>query len=133
MKYKKLFVEKRDHDLLMRNLSMLKNNHDGSLKKSLDKLNEELKTASIVDIEKMPVDVIRLNSTVHFTTSFKADKTFQLVAPEKSNLAQNKISILTPMGLALFGYAEGDTIDWEFPIGAGTITILKVEQLVAAN
>ena len=105
MKYKKLFVEKKDHDLLMRNLSMLKNNHDGSLKKSLDKLNEELKT----------------------------DKTFQLVAPEKSNLAQNKISILTPMGLALFGYAEGDVIDWEFPIGTGTITILKVEQLVVVN
>ena len=42
MKYKKLFVEKKDHDLLMRNLSMLKNNHDGSLKKSLDKLDKKL-------------------------------------------------------------------------------------------
>lgn len=133
MKYQKIFIEKRENELLMRNLLMLKNNHDGSLVYSIEKLKKELKEANIVAIDKMPVDVIRLNSTVNFKTSFNVEKTYQLVAAERSDLANNKISILTPMGLALLGYAEGDTIDWEFPIGKGSITILKVEQSIANN
>jgi regulator of nucleoside diphosphate kinase len=34
------------------------------------------------------------------------------------------------MGLALFGYAQGDKVEWEFPTGKNAIDIIKVEQMV---
>ena len=49
--------------------------------------------------------------------------------PGKSDIALNMLSILTPMGLALYGYAEGDQVVWEFPSGINTIKIIKVEQV----
>ena len=95
---------------------------------SLEKLLEELKKAKVLDASKMPQDVIRFNSLVTIQMVNGVEKTFQLVLPEKSDLATNKISILAPMGLALIGYAEKDTVDWQFPNGISTITIAKVEQ-----
>ncbi|HBR53741.1 MAG TPA: transcription elongation factor GreAB, partial [Flavobacteriaceae bacterium] len=41
---------------------------------------------------------------------------------------KDKISILTPMGSALFGYSEGDTIEWDFPSGTQKIKIVAVTQ-----
>lgn len=51
------------------------------------------------------------------------------MTPDKSDIKLNKISILAPMGLALFGYAEQDEILWQFPAGVSAIKIKTVEQL----
>ena len=50
----------------------------------------------------------------------------QLVLPEDSNSEQKRVSILTPMGSALIGYAEKDKIMWDFPNGTHEVEILKV-------
>ena len=36
--------------------------------------------------------------------------------------------MLAPMSLALFGYAEGDDIEWQFPTGISSIKIVEVEK-----
>jgi regulator of nucleoside diphosphate kinase len=36
----------------------------------------------------------------------------QLVLPGEANIAHGRVSILTPMGAALFGLAAGHTIEW---------------------
>ena len=51
-----------------------------------------------------------------------------MVTPAESDVKHGKISLLTPMGSAVIGYAEGDTIVWEFPSGEQNLTIEKVEQ-----
>jgi regulator of nucleoside diphosphate kinase len=50
------------------------------------------------------------------------------VSPAESDVKNDKISILTPMGAAVIGYAEGDTLIWEFPSGEQEMIIEKVEQ-----
>lgn len=52
----------------------------------------------------------------------------QLVLPKDANSTQKRISILTPMGSALIGYAENDKIMWEFPNGMKEVQIIKVIQ-----
>ena len=94
----------------------------------LENYMEEIKKAKVLDSTKMPLDVIRLNSVVTIKTDFGGEKKFQLVIPTKSDLSQNKLSVMAPMGLALFGYAENDEVKWEFPSGLNTIKITKVEQ-----
>jgi regulator of nucleoside diphosphate kinase len=48
--------------------------------------------------------------------------------PNDSDINNNKVSILTPMGAAVMGYAEGDSVTWQFPSGEQNLTIEKVEQ-----
>lgn len=128
MKYGTIIIEKREHELLKSIISMKDDFRDLNHRKSIAILVEELKHAEIRPNSKMPLDVVRFNSTVTIKTPWNVERSYQVVSPTLSDLKNNKISILAPMGLALFGYAEGDEINWEFPMGQNTIKILSVEQ-----
>lgn len=129
MKYGELIVERKEGAFLKQLIGLAKYYKDNHYKASIFKLNEELKIARIVERKDMPDDVIRLNSIITIQTPFAVEKTYQIVTPEKSDIQKNQISILAPMGLALFGYAEGDEIIWQFPIGERNIKIIKVKQV----
>lgn len=129
MKYGELIIEKREFEFLKQILSLAKYKQDASYKASIYKLNEELKDAKIVSNTKMPKDVIRLGSFVTIETPYAVERTYQIVTPEKGDIRQDKISVLAPMGLALFGYAQGDNITWTFPPGESYIKIKKVKQV----
>jgi regulator of nucleoside diphosphate kinase len=128
MKYEEIIIEKREYELLKQIISNAEHNKDKTYKASIEKLTNELKSATIVNGEFMPDEVVRFNSVVTIQTPFGEPKCYQIVTPEKSDIAQNKLSILAPMGLALFGYAVSDEIMWQFPTGIHAIKILKVEQ-----
>ncbi len=124
MKNGKLIVEKNELKViseLIKNIEVSEN----LMNQCIQKLREELKIAVIVEDKDFPADVIRLNSVVDVDTPFGLMKA-QLVLPEMSNSEQKKISLLTPMGSALLGYAEGDELMWNFPNGEKLIKILKV-------
>lgn len=128
MKYEEIIIEKREYELLKQIISNAEHNKDRTYKASIEKLTNELKSATIVNDKFMPEEIVRFNSIVTIQTPFTAPKSYQIVTPEKSDIAQNKLSILAPMGLALFGYAISDEIMWQFPTGVHAIKILNVEQ-----
>ena len=129
MKYGELIVEKKEYDFLKQIMSLAKYYKDNTYKASIYKLNEELKNARIISKNKMPDDVIRLNSYVTIETPYAVEKTYQVVTPDKGDIRKNRVSVLAPMGLALFGYAQGDNITWTFPLGESYINIKKVTQI----
>ena len=129
MKYGELIIEKKEYEFLKQIMSLAKPNKDNSYRASFFKLNEELKSARIVSNNKMPTDVIRLNSFVTIETLYAVERTYQIVTPEKGDIRKDKISVLAPMGLALFGYAMGDNITWTFPPGESHINIKEVRQV----
>lgn len=129
MKYGEIIVEKREYELLKNIMGMSRYKKDKTYHASLSKLSEELSKAKIVKDKDMPEDVVRFGSTVTINTKFTAEKSYQIVTPENSDLKQNKISVLAPMGLALFGYAKGDEMQWQFPNGMSAIKIINVEQM----
>lgn len=129
MKYGELIVEKKEHDFLKQIMSLAKYYKDNTYKASIYKLSEELKNARIISKNKMPDDVIRLNSYVTIETPYAVEKTYQVVTPDKGDIRKNRVSVLAPMGLALFGYAQGDNITWTFPLGESYINIKKVTQI----
>lgn len=128
MKYGDLIIEKREYVLLKRLLNVSAYFADTTLRNSLKKLSEELQHAKILDEEAMPADVVRLNSRVEVRSGKGWKREFQLVIPSKSDYKSDKISILTPMGAAVMGYARGDTFTWTFPGGLQNVTIGEVEQ-----
>lgn len=128
MKYDVIIIEKGEYELLKRIMSMAQYYKDATYRASIEKLKTELDFAKIVREKNMPDDVVRFNSTVEIATPVGPNKTYQVVTPDHSNIKEGKISILAPMGLALFGYAQGDKVEWEFPTGKNSIDIIKVEQ-----
>ncbi|WP_378188467.1 GreA/GreB family elongation factor [Aquimarina sp. W85] len=46
------------------------------------------------------------------------------------NTNSNEILVVTPIGTALFGYAEEDHINWNFPEGEQQLTIVLVAQIL---
>ena len=130
MTYDNLKIGRDEYNLLMRSIFFSINDVDKTYKASLDKLRAKLKLAKIVKNHNMPDDIIRFNSFITICTSYNVERCYQIVAAEKSDIHQNKISILSPMALALFGYAKNDEISWEFPSGMSTIKIIDVVQKV---
>ena len=130
MTYDNLKIGRDEYNLLMRSIFFSINDGDKTCKASLDKLRAKLKLAKIVKNHNMPDDIIRFNSFITICTSYNVERCYQIVAAEKSDIHQNKISILSPMALALFGYAKNDEISWEFPSGMSTIKIIDVVQKV---
>ncbi|MCB0388382.1 MAG: GreA/GreB family elongation factor [Winogradskyella sp.] len=129
MKYGSLILEKKEFVTLKRLLNLSGNYKDASRKNSVLRLQNELESAIVSNEDEMPDDVIRFNSEVTIVSSDGWENSFQLVSPTESNFSHKKLSVLTPMGLAVMGYAKGDVIDWEFPGGAKSLKVTEVKQV----
>ena len=76
-------------------------------------LLEEIERAELHDPETMPEGHVRLNSRVAFVDERTRQlREVQLVMPGEANIARGRVSILTPMGAALYGLAAGHSIEW---------------------
>jgi len=83
-----------------------------------DALDEELSRADIVTPQDLPQDAVAMNSVVTFRDlETKTDNTVTLVFPAEANIAEKKISVLSPVGVALLGLRIGDRIQWPMPNG----------------
>lgn len=128
MKYGSLVIEKKEYVLLKRLLNLSGYSKDEIVRRSVRKLINEMDTAQIVDDMEMPHDVVRFNSTVSISSEMGWYKAFQLVFPNERDVKQDKISILTPLGAAIIGYAEGDIVAWDFLDGPKQMRLDRVVQ-----
>lgn len=93
----------------------------------VSKLGEELKRAERVPSEKIPADVITMNSRVMLKDLQSGNELeITLVYPKDANIQERKISILAPVGTAILGCREGDTVEWPVPSGTINYRIEKV-------
>lgn len=73
----------------------------------------EIERAELHSRETLPADVVCLGADVDFLDEGSGQRrTVQLVLPADADIAEGRISILTPMGAGLFGLSTGQTIDW---------------------
>ena len=120
----KLTILKRELELLKTHLT--RSNLSDFNKKTL--LNE-LKTAIVVKGDRLPPDVICLESKVEIADVETGQKfKFQIVLPSEANMKLNRISVFAPIGIALLGYKIGSKVQWEMPNGLKTFEVLGVEQ-----
>lgn len=103
-----IVVTKTDHE----RLSRLAESHVTRNPEVSEELLIELDRARIVKDDKIGADVVRMGSTLRFTSDLGEDRTVTLVFPGEADIAANRISILTPIGAALIGLSAGQSIDW---------------------
>lgn len=75
-----------------------------------EELLAEMARASVVRPDELPPAVVRMGSIVDFSTDGGAVRRVTLVYPGEADIAQAKISILTPVGTALIGLSAGQSI-----------------------
>ncbi len=73
----------------------------------------EIERAEMHNPDTLPEGVVTLGSEVDFLDEKSHQlRTVRLVLPGEANIALGQISILTPMGAALYGLSAGQSIYW---------------------
>lgn len=99
------------------------------LRETLQPLRTELERADVLPPEVIPPGVVVMGSKVEVEDRESGEvDTYTLVYPERADTAAGRISILAPIGMALIGFAEGDTFIWRTPGGPRQLLIRKVER-----
>ena len=81
-------------------------------------LEQELARARVVEDDRIPADVVTMNSRVVCQDEDSgARHELELVYPHESDLERHRVSVLAPVGAALLGLAVGNTIAWPMPGG----------------
>jgi len=93
----------------------------------LDTLKKELDRAKIVAPELIPSNIITMNSRVVLQDiETGEEETYTLVFPEDSDIEQNKVSVLAPIGTGMIGYEVGDVFDWPVPSGVRQLKVMRI-------
>jgi regulator of nucleoside diphosphate kinase len=76
-------------------------------------LFEELDRATLHTPSALPSDAIRLGSLIEYVDERSGQlHKIEIVLPGQANIAEGKVSILTPMGVALYGLRANSAIEW---------------------
>ena len=126
----KIVVSDLDHE----RLTILAGNISEKLEEVAEELMQELDRAKVVPQKKLPADVVRMGSTVEFRSNDGHERKVTLVYPGEADIAQGKISILTPIGTALIGLTPGQSMSWIARDGkAHELSVLSVSAAEAAS
>ncbi len=94
---------------------------------SLQRLRQELARAVVLEPALIPSTVVGLNSRVRLQDLDTGEvEEYVLVAPDRADAGQQRISLLAPIGAALIGYREGNEIAWPTPGGTRRLRLLQV-------
>ncbi|TKT80240.1 nucleoside diphosphate kinase regulator [Aquamicrobium sp. LC103] len=72
----------------------------------------ELDRAKIIADHLVPETVIRVGSTATYRTETGEERVATLVLPADADIEKNRISVLTPVGVALIGLSPGQSMEW---------------------
>ncbi|MDL2219744.1 GreA/GreB family elongation factor [Ruminococcaceae bacterium OttesenSCG-928-O06] len=88
-------------------------------------LRSEIGQATEVEPQDIPGDVVTMNTRaiLHIDNE---DIEIVLVYPDEADWSTGKLSVLSPIGTAILGYRQGDTVEWSVPSGKAKIKIVKV-------
>ncbi|HNP17554.1 MAG TPA: GreA/GreB family elongation factor [Fulvivirga sp.] len=93
----------------------------------LSLLEQRINTARVVDLANQPQDEVHFGATI---TLFKKEEdcecTYQIVGVDEVNIAQDKISFLSPLAKALLTKKVGDEIVLQTPKGKRIMKILTI-------
>ena len=93
----------------------------------LESLNQTLESAEVASSERIPRDIIRMNSRIHVLDLDTGKKErYTLVFPEHADISTGLISVLAPVGIALLGHKKGEVIEARVPGGTRRLRVGQV-------
>jgi len=100
-----------------------------------ERLLDELSRACIVTAEEMPKTVVGIGSSVTYKDEASGqERRVTLVYPDEADIARQRISVMTPIGVALLGLSEGAAFYWDTRNDQRLmLTVTQVEQPVTTG
>jgi regulator of nucleoside diphosphate kinase len=93
----------------------------------LDWFHGGLDDAQAVPPAEVPHEVITMNSRFAVMDLKSGESiSYTLVYPEDESLERGKLSVLSPMGMALLGARAGDIVHWNGDAGSGSAELLRL-------
>jgi transcription elongation factor GreA len=93
----------------------------------IQELEYLLKTAIIVEESDVPRGVVAVGARVTVQMEDEEPETYHLVGAKEADPRNGKISNESPIGKALMGGHEGESVTAQTPAGSRKIKILKIE------
>ena len=119
-----IIIGEADHE----RLSMLADAAASRHADLIEVLGHELDRARVVPDKRVPATVIRMGSAIVWKTESGEEHHATLVFPGEADIANGKVSILTPGGVALIGLSVGQQMEWKARDGRRhSLTVLRVE------
>lgn len=118
-----------------RRLSELSDRTIHQLPKVSGFLAAELDRARIVPDDQLPGDVVTMGAELVFRMDATGlGRKVTLVYPDKADILEGRLSILTPVGTALLGLSPGQSMPWQDRTGdTKTLTLQTVLSQPAAS
>jgi transcription elongation factor GreA len=99
----------------------------GLNEKKISELEDKLSRAKLIDESAMSKDEILIGATVKLKDLDSGEElSYSLVSEEEADYANNKISVTSPVGEALIGHKESDTVKIKVPAGTLRYKVLKI-------
>ena len=90
-------------------------------------LEDKLSRAEIIDIKNLSGSKVMFGAQVKVVDEETNDQTdYQIVGPEEADIQSGLLSIQSPLGRALLGKEQGDSVEVSTPRGTRYFEILKV-------
>ena len=123
-----IYITEVDLARLRKLIEAARDSDDDSNTPYINKLEDELDRANIVDPKEIAMDAITMRSKVRLKDlESSKEMIYSLVFPNEADVDEGRISDLAPVGTAMIGYRVGDIIEWEVPSG---LRRLKVEEVL---
>lgn len=119
-------ITRQDHQRLTEMLeeALARSSRDTNF---LKELAHELALAEAVEPQAVPPDVVTMNSRVILQDVDDGERTeYTLVFPDKANIEEGRLSVVSPIGTAILGYTKGSTVTWKTPGGPRQIKIADI-------
>lgn len=96
--------------------------------KRIEELENMLSNVEVVD-ESGDSSIVRIGSTVRIKDlEFDEEMEYKIVGSNEADTDKNKISNESPLGAALIGAAEGETVSVQAPVGEIRYQVLEIEK-----
>lgn len=101
----------------------------GLLEGKISKLQETLNNSRILDNSNVDISKVSLLSKVKIKNKKNnAMMEYQIVSENEANLKEGKISSESPIGKALLGLKEGQSVEVQVPSGLMTFEVVKISR-----
>jgi transcription elongation factor GreA len=99
------------------------------LEMKIQKLEETLAKARIIDTKDLPTDKVYLYSKVKvLNLNTNQEMEYIIVSSQEANSAERKISVQSPIGKSLLGRMVGEIVEVKVPAGVVKYRILEISR-----
>ncbi len=94
----------------------------------ISELGYKLGTAEVIEPDNLPKDRAVFGCDVVLENVDTGESVeYQLVGPEESNIEEGRISIQSPLGLAIIGRQVGEEVSVQAPAGKRTYELVEIQ------